>query len=172
MNKADLLNWLQNEYRRWELFLDEFGRERLDQPGVIGQWSMKDVVAHLTGWQLGLVARLGAAQRGEPEPPPPWPAHLENEDAINAWIYETNRERSVREVLDASQQVFQQLIVIIESLPEDLQVDTVRISGQEYYPIWVGGQRFPPGEFFDHFRNDHEPDLRAWLTQAKVGNSR
>ena len=73
MTKAELLKWLQDEYRQWEALLDQIGPARMDQPGVNGHWSMKDIAAHLTGWQRRVVANLQAAQRGEPEPPPPWP---------------------------------------------------------------------------------------------------
>jgi hypothetical protein len=100
MNKSELLNWLQEEYEQWEAFLNKIGPERMDQPGVAGYWSIKDIVAHLNDWQPKLIANIQAAQRGEPEPPPPWPAHLQTDDEIKAWIYESNRERSVGEVLD------------------------------------------------------------------------
>ena len=100
MNKSELLNWLKEEYRQWEALLDQIGLARMDQPGVNGDWSMKDVVAHLTGWNRWLILRLQAAGRGDPEPPPPWPAQIQAEDEINAWIYESNRGRSLREVLD------------------------------------------------------------------------
>src|SRR5215213_5034849 len=106
MKKSELLKWLQDEYRQWEALLDQIGEARMDQPGVNGDWSIKDIVAHLTNWQPRLIARLQAAQRSEPEPPPPWPAHLQTDDDINAWIYEANRGRSVREVLDESRHVF------------------------------------------------------------------
>ena len=84
MKKSELLNWLREKYQQWEIFLDQIGPERMDQGGVNGDWSMKDIVAHLTGWNRWLVARLQAAQRSEPEQPPPWPAHLQTEDEINA----------------------------------------------------------------------------------------
>ena len=50
MNKSELLNWLQEEYQQWEALLDQIRPERMEQPGVNGDWSMKDIVAHLTGW--------------------------------------------------------------------------------------------------------------------------
>ena len=163
MNKSELLNWLQEEYQRWEAFLDQIGEARMDQPGVAGDWSMKDIVAHLTGWNRWLVLRLEAAGRGEPEPPPPWPAHVQAEDGINAWIYESNRERSLREVMDEMQQVHQQLLTFIKGLPDDVRIE------QDWRIVWLGDQRFPAGEFFDHFHDDHEPDIRAWL--ARQDNS-
>lgn len=136
----------------------------MDRPGVNGDWSMEDNVAHLTGWNRWLVARLQAAQRNEPEPPPPWQAQLQTEDEINAWIYESNRERPVGEVLDETQQVFQQLLAVIEGVPDEVRIERIEPA---YHLVWVGGQRFPAGEFFDHFHDDHEPDIRAWLARAE-----
>lgn len=162
MNKTELLNWLQEEQQQWEALLDEIGPARMELPGVNGQWSMKDMVAHLTGWQPKLIADIQAAQRGEPEPPPPWPTHLQTEDEINAWIYESNRERSVREVLHESRQVFQQLLVVIEGLPDDVRIEP------EWHLVWLNGKRFSASEFFDHFRDDHEPDVRAWLARMET----
>jgi len=161
MKKSELVDWLQKEYEQWEVFLDQIGPARMDQPGVNGDWSMKDIIAHLTGWNRWLGARLQAAGRSEPEPPPPWPAHLQADDEINTWIYESNRGRSVREVLEETHQVFQQLFAVIEALPDDVRIEP------EWRLVWVGDQRFPAGEFFDHFRDDHEPDIRAWLAQVE-----
>ncbi len=170
MKKSELLDWLKEEYRQWEAFLDQIGPTRMDQPGVVGHWSMKDFVAHLTDWQPRLIAHLQAAQRGEPEPPPPWPAHLQTDDEINAWIYEANRGRSVREVLDETHQVFQQLLAVIEGLPEDVRIESVHQRGRDYHRVWLGDKRFPVGEFFDHFHDDHEPDIRAWLARVDKQN--
>ena len=161
MNKSELLNELQKEYGQWKALLDQIGPARMDQPGVNGDWSMKDIVAHLTGWRRRTVARLQAAQRGESEPPPPWPVHLQTDDEINAWIYESNHGRSVREVLDESHQVFQQLLAAIEALP-----DEVLMEPQRYLP-WLEGNPFNAAGIFAHFHDEHEPDIRAWLARVE-----
>jgi hypothetical protein len=161
MKKSELLHWLQEEYRQWEAFLDQIGPARMDQPGVAGHWSIKDIVAHLAGWQPRLITRLQAAQRGEPEPPPPWPAHLQTEDEINSWIYESNQGRSVHEVLDESHQVFQQFLAVIEGLPDEVRIES------EWRLVWLGDKRFSVSEFFDHFHDDHESDMRAWLARVE-----
>ena len=161
MQKSELLNWLQEEYQQWEALLDQIGPTRMEQPSVNGDWSMKDIVAHQWGWLPRLITRIQAAQRGEAEPPPPWPAHLQTDDEINAWIYESNHGRSVRDVLDESRQVFQQFVAVIEGLPDGTRID------EERHLVWLKGQRFPVGEFFDHFHDDHEPDVRAWLARVE-----
>jgi hypothetical protein len=112
-----------------------------------------------------LVARLQAAQQGKSKPPPPWPAHRQTEDEINSWLYETNSDRSLSEVLAESQQQFQQLLAIIETLPEDVQIDQIHERKKVFNLVWVNGERFLAGEFFDHYYDDHEPDVRAWLAR-------
>lgn len=166
MKKATLLAWLQEEYRQWQALLDQIGAARMDQPGADGHWSLKDLVAHLTGWQQRLNRQIEAAHHNEPEPPPPWPAHLQSDEEINDWIYASNHERTVSEVLDESHQVCQQLSAVIAALPDDVRIETVIAGGKEYYVVWLGDKRFPPGEFFYHFRDDHEPAIRAWLERV------
>lgn len=161
MDKTELLNGLHEEYRKWQALLDEIGTARMDEPGVAGAWSIKDIVAHLTGWRRRTVARLQAAQRGEPEPPPPWPAHLKTDDEINAWIYESNHARPVRQVLDDSDQVFQQVLAAIEGLPDHVLADTPR------YLLWMEGKPLNAAVFFAHFHEEHEPDIRAWMARGK-----
>jgi hypothetical protein len=106
MQKSELVSWLQGENRQWEALLERIGPARMEQPGVNGDWFMKDLAAHLTGWNRWLAARMQAARRGEPEPPPPWLAQLQAEDDINAWIDASYRGWSVQDVLDETQQVF------------------------------------------------------------------
>ena len=159
MIKAKLLRELQEEYQNWQALLDQIGPARMGQPGVAGAWSIKDIVAHLTGWRRRTVGRLQALQLGQPEPPPPWPAHLQTDDDINAWIYQSRQSDSVSEVLDESHQVFQQLLAVIESLPEDVLAEVHRLP-------WMEGQPFNAAEFFAHFHEEHESDMRAWLTRV------
>lgn len=168
MNKAEYLNWLQDQHRQWESFVDEIDPAHMELPGVVAHWSMKDLIAHLTGWNRKLVAVIEAAGRGEPSPPPPWPAHLKHEDEINAWLYDSYRDLSLDEIRAQSQQVFEQLFAVIEGLPDDARFETVRTeSGREFHLVWLGDERFLAGEFFDHYRDDHEPDVRAWLARIE-----
>jgi hypothetical protein len=164
MNKSELLHWLQQQNRQWEAFLDQIGEERMDQGGVAGDWSIKDIIAHLAVWQRGLNARLQAAQRGDAEPPPLWPAHLQADDELNAWIYGARHGSSVREILNESREVLQQLLAVIEELPDEVQIERIEPA---YYFVWVGDKRFQPGEFFDHFHDDHEAEMRAWLERVE-----
>jgi hypothetical protein len=160
MNKAELLSGLQEEYQNWQAMLDQIGPARMDQPGVAGHWSIKDIVAHLTGWRRRTVARLQAVQRDQPEPPPPWPADLQTDDEINEWIYQSRRDHSVHKVLDESHQIFQQLFAAIEGIPEEVLADVHRFP-------WLEGQPLTAAALFAHFHEEHEPDMRAWLARME-----
>ena len=84
-------------------------------------------------------------------------------------MYESNRGHSVREVLDEADRSFQQLLAVIDGFPDEVRIETIQAApDREFYPIWLGEERFPPGEFFDHFLDDHEPDVGAWLARAET----
>ena len=167
MNKSELVGWLQAEFQQWQAFFAQIDPKLMTQPGVAGDWTIKDMIAHLNGWHPKLIANLRAAQNGEPEPPPAWPAHLQTDDEVNAWIYETNRARSLAELLEESEQLFAQLLSAVQELPEDARIEQVQHEGRDYYLVWLGDTRFLVGEFFDHFHDDHEPDIRRWLAQVE-----
>lgn len=169
MNKSELLDWLQAEHQEWESLLQRIGPVHMDEAGVNGDWSFKDLIAHLIPDGLRCVASLQAVLRNEPEPPPPWPAHLQNDDEINAWIYETNHDRSVRQILDESHQMFQQLFGVVNGLPDEVEIDTVPQGERMHYFVRLGDQRIQPGYIFDHFHEDHEQDVRAWLARMEKG---
>jgi hypothetical protein len=118
-DKAALLDMLRREKAYWEAFLQVVGEEDMLLPGVTGDWTFKDVVAHLTGWRKRTVARFAGAGQGRGPLPAEWPAELgEDVQPINAWIYRTNRDRPLAEVLAESRQVWQQLVDLVEALPE------------------------------------------------------
>jgi hypothetical protein len=161
LTKSDLLSGLHTEYGRWEALLAQIGKENMNTPGAAGPWSIKDIVGHITGWRKRTLARLQAAQRGElGEPTPPWPAHLQEDDEINAWLYEESRGRTVAQVLDESRQVYERLLAAIEAFPEAELMDPRRFA-------WMEGQQLTAAGLFAHFRDEHEAHMRAWLDRIQ-----
>ena len=157
MRRAELIAQLNSEQDAFEGLLGEIGQDRMEEPGVAGRWSIKDIVAHITAWRRRTVGRLEAAANGEPEPSPPWPADLREDDEINAWFHERDRNKSVSEVLAESRDVFNRLSTAIEKLPEDALDDPGRFP-------WMEGTPFSGAAFFSHFHDEHEADMRAWLS--------
>ena len=158
MRRADLLAQLSSENEGWESLLVEIGEDRMDEPGVAGAWSIKDVVAHLVAWRRRTVGRLEAVARGQAEPEHEWPADLHEDDEINAWFHERDRNKSVRETLAESRRVFEQLTSAIGKLPEDALDDPARFP-------WMEGTPLTGATLFGHFHTEHEADMRAYLSR-------
>src|SRR6185437_9772557 len=159
-SKAQLLDDLKAEQAGWEALLDEIGEEHMTQPGVAGEWSIADIVAHLTGWRTRTVGRFQAALRHEAPPPPAWPRRLQTDDEINAWIYAANHDRPLADVLRDSRAVFEQLVETLGAFPE------AELLAPERFP-WMEGEPLTGAIFFAHYHEEHEPDMRAWLEKIR-----
>ena len=166
LSKTQLLTELRTEQAAWEALLDEIGEAHMTQPEVAGGWSIKDIVAHLTGWRRRTVLRFQAALDPTIDMTPPWPAELgeldedDDVDEINAWIYKTNRDRPLASVLNDSREVFQQLVTEVLALSDE------QLNDPQRFP-WLEGERLTGALIFGHFHEEHEPDMRAWLAKVK-----
>jgi hypothetical protein len=156
-SKTELLEEWRQERARWEALLAELGPQRAVEPTLPGNWSLKDVIAHLTAWQERSVTRLDAARRGvEPQ--------LEDWDdesilgQVNAQIYEQNRDRSLDAVLAQWRRVLGQLIELLEVLPDDVLNDQGRFA-------WLGGEPLitVPRNSLGHYREEHWESLQVAL---------
>ena len=159
-NKAELLAQIDEETAFWDRLLAEVGEDRMLQPGVTGDWTFKDVVAHLIGWRRRSLARLEAAQQGVDPPSPPWPAALEgkDEDVINRWIYEQNRDRPLADVLAESREQFRRMRELTAAIQEDVLMQPNRFAWIEGWPLGA-----VVVNSFLHLHEEHEAPIRAWL---------
>jgi hypothetical protein len=145
---------------RWRRLVADVGPDRLEQPGAMGDWTFKDVAAHLTAWRRRTVRRLEAAARGEPEPPAAWPASLgeSEDDVINAWIHQRTKDRPAAELLAEADAVYDDFVAAIEALPIETATDPERFD-------WMEGESIVDGDFSGHL-DEHEPGVRAWLADT------
>lgn len=163
IGKKQLLAEMQSEQAAWLALLDEIGEENMTQPEVAGGWSIKDIVAHLTGWRRRTVLRFRAALDPTVDMTPDYPAELDEDDEvdeINAWIYKANRDRPLADVLNDSREVFQQLVAEVSALSDE------QLNDPQRFP-WLEGERLTGAFIFGHFHEEHEPDMRAWLSRVK-----
>ena len=160
ISKTAVLEKIESEKAQWEELLSEVDEDRVEEPGVVGDWTFKDVVAHLSAWRQWSLDRLEAASRSESSPAPSWPIALEADDEINVWIYDTNRDRSANDVLRDSRELFDRLRNIVQAFPEGDLSEPMRFE-------WMDGQALGAaildGSYFDHLHEEHEPDIRKWL---------
>jgi hypothetical protein len=67
-SKAALLKQIERERALWDDMVAEIGEERMLQGGATGDWSFKDVVAHLNGWRVKTLTRPARPARRQLRP--------------------------------------------------------------------------------------------------------
>jgi hypothetical protein len=151
------------DQRFWRDLVAEVGRERMNEPGPMGEWTFKDLAAHLAAWRSTRLPMIEAIGRGEPVPAQPWPAELADDDyeAINAWFQVRDRDRSLDDVLADYDGSFERLATAIEALPEAVAEDPNGLP-------WAGGAAAVDLDFTEHLHEEHVPSVRAWLASPRA----
>ena len=101
--KEHILAALREQFNSWEELLASLNEEELTAPHFDFDWSIKDVMAHLWGWQQISIARMEAGTLDREPEFPKWVMELqgiweENADQTNARIYEINHKKPWLEI--------------------------------------------------------------------------
>ncbi|MBI5566503.1 MAG: ClbS/DfsB family four-helix bundle protein [Chloroflexi bacterium] len=149
----------------WGALLAEVGEGRWEQPGVAGDWSIKDIIAHLTYFENWATEVTGALERGEPLPASPYQGM--EIDQENAAIYQRYHARPLAEAVHESQAAFLRSLDVVQRLrDEDLySPEFTRPAGVD----WIVFDLIE-GDTFGHYR-DHIVSVRAWLEKTQVAEA-
>ncbi len=141
----------------WHDFQDTYAGltdEELLEPGVVGAWSVRDMIAHVTWWEEEALAHLPTIRAGGR--PVRYSVAYGGIDAFNARRTEQRRELSLDDVRAAFAATHQRLVAYLRSVPpEDLMGDTrfrrrLRLDTYGHYPI-------------------HAAQIRAWRDSRAGG---
>ena len=156
MDKATFIETLHAGRAEWQALLAEVGDARMLQPGAVGEWSVKDVIAHVMWGEHEMVGVIQAhALVG---------SDLWNlpEDERNAIMVAEQRDRPWHDVLTEEQQVYAQFLEAVLALSDEDFSDPHRF--REMPEQWLPW-RILAGCSFAHYRQ-HMPSIRAWLSRA------
>jgi hypothetical protein len=131
--KAKILKRLETERRRLEHNLAGLSADAMLQPGVVGQWSVKDILAHLADWE----ARMPVWTVETPEPGLTW----KQLSIVNRRIYEAHRDWPLEEVLDYFRSTHRRFMAMVEAMPEDEMLAPGRyaFTGKGAVYDWLSG---------------------------------
>jgi hypothetical protein len=97
----------------------KFSRVEMAQPGAVGEWSVKDVLAHLFDWEQRFVGWYEAGRRGE-VPPTPAPRMMWKElGRLNQQVFEKHRQRKLDDVLAEFDASYRRTLATVQAMPED-----------------------------------------------------
>ena len=118
-SRMELLAAIDQERPALEAFLATLTSEQMVAPGVVGEWSVKDVLAHLVEWEQMVLGWYRAGLRGE-RPALPAPGYKWSETpALNQMIYEKHRNRPLVEIMAEFQASHQEIVEVIRALTND-----------------------------------------------------
>lgn len=166
ITREEALAAVEHQREAWLALVAEVGPERLETPGAMGDWTFKDLAAHLNGWQERKVSLLENVAAGKYElPPEPWPADITDVHDINDWIYAANKDRPVDEVLADATAQYDRMRAAVEKIPEDVLNEKGLFPWLEDEPF---AARLVDGRLFDHYPDEHEADVRRWLAETRT----
>src|SRR5688572_21302862 len=106
MNVAELSELIRSTSTRLELLLAQLSVAEINQPGAVGVWSVKDVLAHLAFWERYAINTLESIARGET----PVLAADDETERNNASVVAQYYQRSLAAVISDWQQAREELL--------------------------------------------------------------
>jgi hypothetical protein len=157
MDKLRLLDLIRMEHAFLMRALAGLMVDEMGVPGVVGEWSVKDILAHITTWEQRFLKALAVVERGEA---PEWPEAgytWDDLDALNARDYSANQDRPLAEVWADFERSFAELLDKTASMPD------AALLAPGYYD-WTGEHalwRYLDANAGDHYR-EHAEQIRQW----------
>jgi uncharacterized protein (TIGR03083 family) len=155
MKKSEILAALEESREEFLDAIEGLTDEDMQQPGVIPDWSVKDILAHLTRWEAELVKLLWQAGKGQK----PTSVHFagQNVDETNARWFQESRLRNLERVLEDFHGVRNQTLRRVDDLPENAFEDPGHYPWLAGEPLW----KWIAGDSFEH-EAEHSEQIRAW----------
>ena len=139
MNRQQLLNRLDTAWVAFQASYAGLSNSQLAEPGAAGDWSVKDIIAHVTWWEEEALRHLPLIIAGDR--PPRYSVTYGGIDAFNAMMAERKRDVSLSDVLTQQDDTHRRLVDFIRSVPEDqFTRETrfrrrLRLDTYSHYPI-------------------------------------
>ena len=173
-NKEVFLGRLMRERDKFELLVNRIGFTRkLTIPGVLGKWSIKDLLAHLLVYEQYIADRMEEIRHSELYVPcrtqnaldafldqfgyPDFGSPLLDDEAAMSWVIDKYRSVSMEEIVTQELHAFTSIVASLEKMDEDT------ISSHNLYERVANNT-------YKHYRQ-HVRIIRSWLL-ANASNAR
>jgi nicotinamidase-related amidase len=117
--QQQLLDEAEKEYGALQRQVASFTRDEMVRPGVIGDWSIKDILAHLLEWQRMLMSWYEIGLRGEKPAVPGEGYKWSQLPALNQAIYERYRDMALDDARNQLEASHKRMLELARSLSEE-----------------------------------------------------
>lgn len=173
--KEVFLARLMQERDKFELLLNRVGyTRRMTLKGVLGKWSIKDMLAHVLVYELYTADRMNEILHDEVYVPcrtqnalaafldefgyPDFGSPLLDDDGPNEWVIEKYKNVSLEDVVAQEIQAFASIISSLEKMSEEL------LNHHNLFDRVANNT-------YRHYR-EHSSDIKRWLRSSAAYNRR
>jgi uncharacterized protein (TIGR03083 family) len=139
MKKQQLLDKLERAWASFKNSYADLTDEQMQEPGVTGDWSVKDILAHVNTWEEEALKYLPHILQGGQ--PPRYADLYGGIDAFNAQMTELAAGRPLAEVLNRLDETHSRLMEYVQSAPEEVFTHEtrfrrrLRLDTYSHYPL-------------------------------------
>jgi hypothetical protein len=163
MDKTELLEILEDSRQEMMEMIEDLPDNVLLETGVIGEWSIKDILAHLTFWEGQIVTLLFQTSNGMPKPTT---VHFQDKsvDEVNKRWYESGKERALDIIWQDWAGIRKQTIRRVSEFNDKDLNDPQRFPWLNGVPLfqWI------MNDTAEH-EDEHADQIRDWLDQRDEG---
>ena len=162
MDKTSLMNMIQTEYAQFESLIAPLSEEQLCKVPFKGEWSIKDIMAHIAVWEHLCTKWLDECAHGE-TPHPSERVDIESNDRI----YRENRDRPLAAVQELFHQAHQQFLHQVDLLFQTLTEEDINASHRfAWTESWPGSSLLAviADNSYEHY-DDHTQQIRNWFAK-------
>lgn len=155
---AELVDLVEETFESLMQLIESTPSTRLEEPGVSGNWSLKDIIAHITWHEEQMVEAMEARALIGSE----WwnlPTHERN-----AQIYEEYRSAPLQDILDDATATHQQMVHWIQTLTDDELNEPGSFEGMP--EDWLFGDILAQNTY-EHY-GDHAASIAKWISVQKL----
>lgn len=131
----DLLEQIEANWGELAAAARGLGETDMMRPAALGDWSIKDLFAHIAAWEEEAVRRINEIVQGNGAALS-WPSRAE-EDEFNAAAVERSRALTSDQVIRRLEECHQDLMDMLATFGEELAVADLEVKAAEWVPGWT-----------------------------------
>ena len=164
-SKDDTLADMRASWDETEAVLASIPEDRMLEPGVTDEWSVRDLLAHIAGYERYVSAlifgelenRTPTAQQFYGRDDEPTPDDDLNDDTSNAWVVAYARKQPLQATLEEYRWAHDQMLKAVEACSDAELQDPKRFPSLNNKSLLT----ILPGQCLGHHR-EHLPQLQAF----------
>ncbi len=147
--RDQVLGLIRQRRHELEAALARIPEDRLEEPLLDGGWSARDLMAHVTHWEMAFLSNLGG--------PPPPVADRGSADATNRAVYEYHHTRPLADVRQEFADTHRRLVERVAEFDDD-GLNAQPVAGNDQV-VW----QYVAGDTWEHY-----PEHTAQLDRVQL----